>query len=504
MAASGKALVAFRGTSIDSPAAALVADPRVAGVTLYRPLNIEDAAQTRALTADLVEAAGHPLLVAVDQEGGQLLGAGPDATPFAGNMALGATGDPTLAESVAAAIGRELRAMGINIDYAPVADVASRPSNPSMGIRSFGSDPEAVSALTRAFVTGLQSVGVVATLKHFPGKGEALVDPHDELPVLDLDLERLDRVEFAPFRAGIAAGARMVMVGHYGLPAITGDRRLPASVSSEILDGLLRDRLGFTGIIVTDALDMGGFDGFEPEAPLAAGADLLLYGPRQAGALPAVPSAPAPRLDALIQWLAAFPDPDASVVGCDDHHRIAAEVARRAITLVRDESGLIPLRLGDRDKILAIMPQPTDLTPADTSSLVVPGLAAAIRRHHRPTTELVVGHEPADAEISDAIDQAKEHDLVVVGTIDANPAQGAVVEAVIATGVPTVTAALRTPHDLGRYPSAPAYLCSYGILPPSMDALAGVLFGADTHGRLPVPIQGLYPIGHGISRVTRR
>ena len=207
MAASGKALVAFRGTSIDSPAAALVADPRVAGVTLYRPLNIEDAAQIRALTADLVEAAGHPLLVAVDQEGGQLLGAGPDATPFAGNMALGATGDPTLAESVAAAIGRELRAMGINIDYAPVADVASHPSNPSMGIRSFGSDPEAVSALTRAFVTGLQSVGVVATLKHFPGKGEALVDPHDELPVLDLDLERLDRVEFAPFRAGIAAGS---------------------------------------------------------------------------------------------------------------------------------------------------------------------------------------------------------------------------------------------------------------------------------------------------------
>jgi beta-N-acetylhexosaminidase len=489
--------------TVDRGVGAVVADPRVAGVTLYRGLNIESAEQTRRLTAELVAAAGRPLLIAVDQEGGQLIGAGPDTTPFAGNMALGAAGDPALATAVAAAMGRELRALGINVDYAPVADVASRPDNPSLGIRSFGEDPQAVAGLTAAFVTGLQREGVAATLKHFPGKGEAAVDPHHELPVLDLDRGRLDRVELAPFRAGIEAGAHLTMVGHYGLPAVTGDRSLPTSVSQAVLEDLLRRDLGFVGIIVTDALDMGGFAGFPPEAPLAAGADLLLYGPAQAGNLPAVPPAPSPRLAALSEWLAAFSDPDLSVVGCDDHRRLAADLAARSITLLRDDTGLIPIGLDEDARLLAIMPRPADLTPADTSSLVAPGLAEALRRHHRRTTELVVNQDPS-GEVADAIALARGHDLVVVGTIDAGDAQGALVEGLLATGVPTVAVALRTPYDLARYPTAPVSLCSYGILPPTMEALVAALFGSAIEGRLPVAIPGLYPIGHGIQRPGRR
>ena len=480
-----------------------MADPRVAGVTLYRSLNIENARQTRQLTADLVAAAGRSLLVAVDQEGGQLLGAGPDTTPFAGNMALGAVGDPGLAGEVAGAIGRELRAIGANVDYAPVADVASRPSNPSLGIRSFGEDPAAVGALVGAFVTGLQQEGVAATLKHFPGKGEADVDPHDRLPVLDLDRDRLDRVEFAPFRAGIEAGAKLVMVGHYGLPAITGDRHLPTSVSAAVLGGLLRKRLGFSGLIVTDALDMGGFAGMPAEAPLEAGADLLLYGPRQAGSLPSSNGEPSRRLPDLLHWLAGFPVPDLSVVGCADHRRLAAELAGRSITLVRDTPGMIPIHPPERSKILAIMPRPIDLTPADTSSLTAPGLAPAIQSRHRNTSEMVVRHDPPDSEIAIAARQAMDHDLVVVGTIDAGPAQAALVRALLGTGVPTVTVALRTPYDLARYPMAPVHLCSYGILPPTMDALAAAVFGAAIGGRLPVAIPDLYPIGHGLNRDER-
>jgi beta-N-acetylhexosaminidase len=499
----GNALVAFTGTSVGHQVAAVVSDPRAAGVTLYRSLNIENAAQTRQLASDLVAAAGRPFLVAVDQEGGQLLGAGPDTTPFAGNMALGATGDPALAAAVASAIGRELRALGINVDYAPVADVASRPDNPSLGIRSFGEDPGTVAAFTRAFVTGLQGVGVAATLKHFPGKGEARVDPHDELPILDLDLERLNRVELVPFHAGVEAGAKLLMVGHYGLPAITGDARIPASASSVILGDLVRRRLGFAGLIVTDALDMGGFADTEVEDPLAAGADLLLYGPCQAGSLPSVPAAPSPRLGELLDWLSAFPAPDLSVVGCAEHVRLAEELAARSMTLVRDQPGLIPIRLDEDDRVLAIMPRPADLTPADTSSLVKPGLAAAIRRRGVATTELVVALDPSEAETADAVEQAKRHALVVIGTIDAGPAQAGLVEAIIATGQPTVTVALRTPYDLARYPAAPVHLCTYGILPPTMDALAAALFEAPIDGRLPVAIPGLYPVGSGLSRGAR-
>jgi beta-N-acetylhexosaminidase len=212
--ARGNALVSFKGTKVDDGVAKLAADPRTAGVVLYGPLNIIDAEQTKELTSDLVDAAGRSLIFAVDQEGGQLLGAGPDLTPFAGNMALGAVGDPKLTRAIAGAIGRELRGVGINVNLAPVADVASRPHNPGMGIRSFGDDPAAVATHVSAFVEGTQDQGVAATLKHFPGKGEATVDPHHELPKLDVDRGHLDRVELPPFRAGIVAGAKLLLVGH--------------------------------------------------------------------------------------------------------------------------------------------------------------------------------------------------------------------------------------------------------------------------------------------------
>lgn len=511
------ALIAFEGTRAVGQIADLVTDLRVAGVTLYGSINIENAEQTRRLNADLQQAAGRQLLIAVDQEGGQLTAAGPETTHFAGNMAIGAVGDVELALRVGAATGLELAALGINVNYAPVADIATKPYNPSLGIRSFGEDPEAVSRLTAAMVKGIQSSGVVATLKHFPGKGEAQVDPHLELPVLDLDLERLHRVEFAPFRAGIEAGAHFLMIGHYGLPAITGDRNLPSSASSAVLRGLVRDQLGFEGVIITDALDMGAFEGVSLDEPLAAGADLLLYGPAQAGTLPQAsgPSASMgdksgalpPRLDAALAWLAGFPQPDLTVVGSTEHAALAAELAARSITLVKDDQGLLPLKLSAGSRVLAVMPQPTDLTPADTSSLVAPGLGTALRRRHPATTEITVGYSPTEAEIAEVVAAASNHDVVVVGTIDANDGQKQLVRRLIGNGAsrsrPVITVALRTPYDLAGYPEASTHLATYGIHPPTMAALVDALLGlAPMSGSLPVAIPQLYPIGHGLVRAT--
>ena len=494
----GNALVSFRGIRVDEDIAALVADPRVAGVILYGPLNIRDAGQTRALVDELVSAAGRFLLIAIDQEGGQLIAAGPDTTPFAGNMALGAVGDTGLVARVAGAMGRELRSLGMNVNLAPVADVASRPYNPSMGIRSFGEEPEAVSRLTAAFATGLQDEGVAATLKHFPGKGEASVDPHLHLPVLDLDRNRLDHVEFAPFRAGIEAGARLLMVGHYGLPGVTGDPDLPTSVSEEVMVGLIREHLGFPGVIVTDALDMGAFGTHHPDAPLGAGADLLLYGPAQAGDLPEIPARASERLEVICDWLMSFDDPGLDVLGCRDHRDLATELAQRSITLVRDDAGLLPLRPSADTRILAVMPHPKNLTPADTSEAVKPLLAESLRRMHRSTTEYLVDFDPDDDEVAEAVRMATQHDLVVVGTLDASPGQSALVRRVLATGTPTVTVAMRTPYDLASYPESSTHLCTYGILEPSVDALVAALFGERIMGRLPVAVPNLYPVGHGI------
>ena len=497
-------MVAFEGTSVDSRLADFMRDPRVAGVTLYGALNIQNAEQTLRLTEDLQRAAGRPVLVAVDQEGGQLTAAGPETTHFAGNMALGATRDVGLAEQIGKAIGTELRALGINVNYAPVADVASRPWNPSLGIRAFGEEPALVGAMTAAMVAGMQSAGVAATIKHFPGKGEATIDPHHGLPVLDLDLDRLEQVEFPPFRDGIKAGARMLMVGHYGLPAVIGDRTTPTSISEVAIQELVRRHLGFDGVIVTDALDMGGFGHAATELPLGAGADLLLYGPAQIGLLPSWRGDGNPRLEQLAAWLSGHEQPSLTAVGSSENQALAATLARRSLTLVRNKEGLLPIRIGADDRILTVMPRPTDLTPADTSSMVQPGLAPAIRSRHRRTTEFIIEQEPSPGEIASVIEAAVEHDLIVAGTIDAGPGQAQLIEMLVTGDKPVIAIALRTPYDLARYPSARTYVCTYGIHPASMEALASALFGdASFPGYLPAAVPGLYPVGHSLDDMKR-
>ncbi len=205
------------------------------GVTLFGNSNVGSVAEMTSLTAALQEAAGTdlPLLIAADHEGGQLLGAGPATTPFPGNMALGAADDTDLSEAVGRAMGRELRALGITVDYAPVCDLATHPDNPSLGIRAFGDDPARVGELAAAMVRGLQSEGVAAAAKHFPGKGDAVVDPHYELPRARprpaTGSRRSSWCRSAPRWKPVPG---LVMVGHYALPAFTWSDDLPSSLSA--------------------------------------------------------------------------------------------------------------------------------------------------------------------------------------------------------------------------------------------------------------------------------
>jgi beta-N-acetylhexosaminidase len=208
------------------------------------------------------------------------------------------------------------------------------------------------------------------------------------------------------------------------------------------------------------------------------------------------------RIRGLRAWLAGFDQPDLDVVGSVEHHRIANELAARSITLVRNDAELLPLRLPCEARIAAVMPRPRDITPADTSSRVEPALAAALRVHHRLVEEFVTGQPPTETEIAALRTRASEFDLLVVGTIAASldPAQAALVDALVATGVPTVTVALRTPFDLATYPWSATHVCAYGILRPSLDALAAALFGrASFPGHLPAAIPSLYPTGHGLA-----
>lgn len=216
--------------------------------------NIASPDQLAALTAQL-RAERDDVLVAIDEEGGDVTRLEVrTGSSFPGNHALGAVDDVVLTRDVAFELGRRLAACGVNLNWAPSADVNSNPDNPVIGVRSFGADTDLVARHTAAYVTGLQAAGVAACTKHFPGHGDTAVDSHHALPRIDADLSVLDARELAPFRAAIAAGTRAVMSAHILVPALDPD--LPATLSRRILTGLLREELGYDGLIVTDGMEM--------------------------------------------------------------------------------------------------------------------------------------------------------------------------------------------------------------------------------------------------------
>ena len=213
------------------------------GISLFRSLNIGTLEQIRALTGSLQSLARDlnlpPLLIATDQEGGQLMAVG-DCTPLPGNMALGATRSAELARMAGEVLGREMSALGINVNYAPCADVNINPQNPVVGVRSFGEDPQLVGELTAALIEGIQSQGVAATVKHFPGHGDTVSDSHHGLGTVPHSLERLQSVELPPFRAAFKADVKLVMTAHLGISSIDGENAPPATLSKNIITGLLR------------------------------------------------------------------------------------------------------------------------------------------------------------------------------------------------------------------------------------------------------------------------
>ncbi len=529
-------MLAFEGERLPRWVARRLEEAPAAGMTVFRHHNVRSPGQVRELVEAFQRAgrvdggvatggppgggAPAPMLVAADQEGGQLQGLGVGPTQFAGNMALGAVGDEDLAERVGRAIGLEARAMGINVVYAPVLDLASEPANTALGVRSFGDDPEPVARLGAAMVRGLQGAGVAATAKHFPGLGEVSQDTHHGLGVVTASRAELDAATLVPFQAAVGAGARLVMSAHIAAPALTDDPTLPATLSPAVMGGLLRDELGFAGVTISDALDMralaqGAAQAKQIVAAIDSGVDLLLCSADRAalgrieGALldagargrfnEAALEAASGRIQSLRGWLGGVgPGPDLDVVGCADHQALSLELAKRSITLVRgwqggprDSAGSPRQTLPADATILAVMPAPTDLTPADTSGSVPPGLGRALRARFASVEEIVVGMTPTDGDVSALRERASAFDAVVVGTIDAirQPAQFALVEAVGSAGRPTIAVALRTPWDAAGYPAHAMALCTYSILADSLDALASALAGDFVlAGRLPVTL----------------
>lgn len=511
-------IVGFAGPTLTPELRDLVAQLRVGGVILFLANgNIETPEQVATLTRDLQTAAlergGPGLFTAVDQEGGRVarLRETTGFTELPGAMALAATGDVESARRAAQLLAREMRAVGLNVDFAPVLDVNNNPANPVIGVRAFGSDPERVAAYGVAFIEGLQSEGVLAFGKHFPGHGDTDVDSHLALPSVPHDRARLAAVEYVPFNAAITADVAGIMSAHVTFPAIDPSG-LPATLSRPVLTDLLRGELGYDGLLVTDSLEMGALSqslGLSPAeaaaAALAAGADLLLFNQghadhRAAHALilqqVAAGAIPMSRLDeAVLRVLRAkerfgllapeLPDPAAAAgeVFTAEHRALADDLAARSITLLRDDAGLIPLAADGQLFVFEI--------PAMT------GLGALLGE-----TTMAIGAQPTAAEIRTAAGLASQGRPVLVGVADVghNPQQIELVTALVEAGAPVIVVALREPYDLLALPAGPTLLATYGAPPPSLRAIGAALRGSSQlTGRLPVDLPGLFAPGAGLT-----
>ena len=524
---------------------------KLGGVIYYRWTdNLNEPGQIAVLSNGIQEVAlgqraAIPLLISTDQEHGVVSRVWAPATEFPGSMALGATRRPLDTYTASNITGKELRALGINQNYAPVADVNINPLNPVIGVRSFGENSQLVADMTAAAVTGSQRANVVATLKHFPGHGDTVTDSHTGVPWIFHSKEQWDAIDAPPFAAGIAAGADMVMTAHVVMPELQADCDVvtqegcdPATLAPEILTGLLRGELGYDGVVITDALNMAGVrekygDDRIPVLALKAGVDMLMMVDTPTdtvsldvaynAVLDAVRSGEISeaRIDESVyrvlllkQKRELFDDPYVNVrkagerLGTRDHLAAAGAVGDHSVTLVKSDASVLPLAAETGQQVLV-----TGYRSVSNTSQAQPAahLAPALEQHGVAADLFETGTTPSAATIADAVTRAGVSDLVVVATANASGtsssavAQRNLVDALIATGKPVVVVATRNPYDIAWIPQTSTYLATYSWTKPAMQAVARVLFGAvNPSGRLPVTVPAtdgtvLYPYGHGLS-----
>ncbi len=498
----------IEGTGLTAAERDLLRDWAVNGVVLFRQ-NLISLQQSRRLVAELKAASPEMAFFSVDQEGGRVTRLPAPATSFPSAMALAATGDPSLAEAAARATGRELRAFGVTVNLAPVLDVNVNPLNPSVGTRSFGDRPEIVATFGAAQVRGYLAGGVLPVAKHFPGHGRTPVDPHLDLPVLDDSLAELQARDLPPFVAAVGAGVPAVMMGHMAYPTIDPSA-LPATLSP-VMIGLLRNELGFRGLVVTDALRMQAVAdrwGMVEASivSIEAGADVALplrdEGAVLEGLLAAARSGrlPSDRLAAAHthlaearRLLAELPDADPSAIAWDEHAELARMIARQAMTIVRDERGWLPLRR--QASTLVVEFHVSGMSQVEEGEQRPSVLLERVRRFAPDARGVVLpAGQVTASDRARVIAAAREATQVIVGTREAliHSAQAALVLDLLDLGRPVVVTALRSPTDLAAFPEAPGYLAVLSDVPASLDACAETLFGElRPSGTVPVDLTAL-------------
>ncbi|HXR99749.1 MAG TPA: glycoside hydrolase family 3 N-terminal domain-containing protein [Pyrinomonadaceae bacterium] len=527
-----------------------IEDNKVGGVILFRGPVYESV----ILVNRMQELAKYPLLISADLEAGAGMRFD-DTVNFPWNMAVGATGNPEYARRQGEITAREARALGVQQIFAPVVDVNNNAANPVINVRSYGEDPAEVARFAVAFTEGAQAAGAIATAKHFPGHGDTAVDSHRGLPEINVGRDRLNNVEFVPFKATVDAGIGSVMVGHIAMPQIdaTAVKPLPQNVKSKPIDtdeggeiieekaampatmspvigNILRKDLKFPGMIVTDALSMSGLTIYftQEEAAvraLEAGADMLLK-PADVdasfrGVHDAVKSGRiteqrveesarkilAAKYDlGLVDQRITPVDTIDRIVGSRDVPALATEIAEHAVTLVRDEDKLVPLKnLKPEARVFNLA-----VTNGDDRNWIASAFVSRLGRGGVKLETVVLDDRSTDREVQKAIERAKSADLVIASlygrvrsgqalSVGVPEAGARALSALIEAKSPIVGISFGNPYLLQGFPGLRTYVVAYGDMPSLQQAVARALLGEiDITGKLPISLPGLYPRGTGI------
>lgn len=512
------------------PAPNVLLNPAYGAVTLGQPL------EAASLLNRLQSISSVPLLNTGDFEGGvgfRLAG----ATTFPRAMAFGAAGDEKLAYEAGRITGVEAKAVGIQVDFAPVVDVNNNPRNPVINTRSFGEDPARVGALASAFARGLQDAGVAATLKHFPGHGDTAVDSHIGLPVIQQPRERLQQIEWPSFKAGIASGAEAIMTGHIEMPALDPTPGTPTTLSRPIVTGVLRGELGFQGVIYTDSMSMAGVTRMYSPAEAAvravkAGNDVILHSPDDVAAIDAIKAAvgkaeiPLAQIDASVARilrakaraglhrnkivsLESIP----SALGSRANQAVADEISRRSITLVKDDRSQVPLRISKDAAVLylSVLDYPSGWRIAAPSGTFIPEL----KQRWPNVTAIELSDRTTPNELDLVRAMVPRFDAIVASTfvrtasasgrMDLAPPLVRLLQDIARTTgqtrQPFVTVMFGNPYTAMFLPDLPAILLTYDFYGRAETSAVRALAGeAPIAGKLPIALPNMYPVGHGLGR----
>lgn len=505
----GQMIIAgFPSSEIDEHFNEIVEKNHIGNIILFAR-NILDAKQlnslNRVIQQKMIKSNGVEAFIAIDQEGGIVNRIYEGVTLFPGNMAIAASGIEDAAYNTGRFSGKELKALGINLNLAPVLDVNNNPDNPVIGVRAYSDNAEIVASKGIEYTLGLQGEGVAAVGKHFPGHGDTNVDSHLSLPSVLHDFKRLNEVELVPFKNAIKRGIEGIMIAHILFPAIETER-LPGTLSQKVITGLLREQLGFDGLIITDCMEMkaiADYYGTVDAVVMAvkAGADLICISHTkqyQIDATKAIIKAveegeiSIQRIDKSVERILKVKDKYksttekdlSSIVGCQEHKNFARFISQNSITLVHNNLNLIPLKTNN---ILFISPEAKVLTGAD-------GYEENIN-FGKDASESIGGSfitikiNPLESDIEKIIEKVENYDVVVFATCNShlNLGQQRLLEQVLQIKKEVIHVALRNPYDVVSSKEAGSVLCSYEYTRPAVESIINILKGESVaKGKLPI------------------